>query len=145
MRRFSRIIGVVAIFVGLLTSCNDKPYNPNEPDVDINFTINPNSIEYFDLNVVSGWMYVTGRTPSRGIIIYRYSQDEFKAYERTPPNDANACGNLNRVFVDFPFVLDTCIGYKYSILDGGIIEGGPGYPLIQYFTQYDGTTLRVYN
>jgi len=145
MKRFLKIFGVAAILSGFLFSCNSRPENPNEPDVDINFTINPNSLEYFNLNIVSGWMYVTSRYPSRGIIIYRYSQDEFKAYERLPPNDPNACGIDNRLFVDFPYVVDSCLDYKYSILDGGLIQGGPGYNLIQYYTQYDGTLLRVYN
>ncbi|MDO5341278.1 MAG: hypothetical protein Q4F69_02340 [Bacteroidia bacterium] len=145
MKKILRILGVAFIMSGLFASCNSRPENPYEPDIDINFTINPNSMEYFDLNIVSGWMYVMSRYPSRGIIIYRYSQDEFRAYERMPPNDPNACGEENRLYVDPPFVIDSCLGYKYSILDGGLIEGGPGYNLIQYYTQYDGTMLRVYN
>lgn len=145
MKKISIYICLVVALACNLTSCDDTPINPNQPIVDINFTIYPNSLQYFDLNIVSGWMYVTSPYPSRGIIIYRYSQDEFRAYERMPPNDPDACGEENRLFVTSPFVIDSCLDYKYSILDGGIIEGGPGYSLIQYRTQYDGTVLRVYN
>lgn len=146
MKKIFKIFGVTAILSGLFASCNSRPENPNEPKVDIDFTISISPVnDYSNLSVVSGWMYVSARYPSRGIIIYRYSQDEFRAYERMPPNDPNACGEENRLYVESPFVIDSCLGYKYSILDGGLIEGGPGYSLIQYYTQYDGTMLRVYN
>ena len=125
-------------------SCNSKPANPNIPEININFTIYPNSLEYHELNIVGGWMYVTAPLPSYGIIIYRYNIDEFKAYERMAPNYPHACEN-NRLFVDFPFILDTCSNYRYSILDGSIFDGGDGYPVTQYFTSFDGTALRVYN
>lgn len=129
-----------------LQSCDDTPENPNAPNVYINFKINPNSLEYYEINTVSGWMYLTSHLPSRGLIIYRYSLDEFKVYERLAPNDPDHCGTDSRLVVEFPFVVDTCLDVKYSILDGSIItEGFLGYPLIQYHTQYDGNTLRVYN
>ena len=136
---------ILVFFLGFL-SCNDTPYNPNTPDVYINFDIYPNSTMYHELNTVSGWMYVTEKWPSRGIIIYRYSQDEFKAYERQSPNEPNYCGEYSRLIVEFPFVIDTCLNVKYSILDGSIFTPDYiGYPLIEYRTQYDGHSLRVYN
>ncbi|MGN0033961.1 MAG: hypothetical protein ACI358_09345 [Candidatus Limimorpha sp.] len=135
----------LAISLGsLLVSCNYKPSNPNEPDISINFTINPNSMEYFELNTVGGYIYIEAEYPSYGIIIYRKNIDEFMAYDRIPPNYPFDCEN-NRLFVDYPFVMDTCKGYEYLILDGSIVKGGSGYPLVQYFTEYDGTNLRVYN
>ena len=145
MRKFLRFLTVfftasTAIFA---VSCNSRPENPNSPEISINFTIYPNSLEYQELNVVGGWMYVSAPLPSYGIIIYRYNLDEFKAYERLAPNEPYTCPN-NRLYVDSPFVLDTCINYRYSLLDGSLIEGS-GYPLTQYFTQFDGTALRVYN
>ena len=136
---------LICLTVSLL-SCNDTPENPNVPDVYINFSINPNSLEYYEINTVSGWMYLTANRPSRGLIVYRYSLDEFKVYERLAPNEPNHCGDNSRLIVEFPFVVDTCLDIKYSILDGSIItEGFKGYPLIQYHTQYDGRTLRIYN
>ena len=130
----------MAIFA---VSCNSKPENPNIPEINIDFTIYPNTLEYQELNTVGGWMYVTAPPPSYGIIIYRYNIDEFKAYERMAPNEPYACPN-NRLYVELPFVIDSCLNYKYSILDGSLFEG-TGYPLTQYFTQFDGQALRVYN
>ena len=144
MRKFLKIS--IVFFVALMTvflSCNSKPDNPNSPEVEINFTIYPNTLEYQELNVVGGWMYVTAPLPSYGIIIYRYNIDEFRAYERMSPNEPHACPD-NRLYVSLPYVIDSCLDYKYSILDGSLIQGS-GYPLTQYFTQFDGSALRVYN
>ena len=145
MRHFFKIsmIFFVASMAIFAVSCNSKPENPNSPEINLNFVIYPNSIEFQELNAVGGWMYVTAPLPSYGIIVYRYHVDEFRAYERMAPNEPYACPN-NRLIVQLPYVVDTCLDYKYSILDGSIIEG-TGYPLTQYFTQYDGTALRIYN
>ena len=146
-----RTVKILLAFVTLFITggCVDTPDNPNAPQVIIDFTICPNSTHYHNLNVVSGWMYVTSESPSRGIIIYRMSQDEFKAYDRIPPNDPDACcddeGNCTRLVVDSPFVVDNCNDIRYSILDGSIFSGDGTYPLIEYHTAYDGNSLRVYN
>lgn len=141
----SMVIFVVSVLV-FAVSCKHRPTNPNEPNVNINFTIYPNTLEYQELNVVGGWMYVTAPLPSYGIIIYRKydaGNDAFMAYERMSPNNPYACPK-NRLFVEGFNVIDSCLNYKYSILDGSLIEGS-GYQLIQYFTEFDGTALRVYN
>ena len=134
-----------------MSGCKEPLVNPNYPSGIINFTIYPNSIHDQELNVVSGYKYYTSdpESTSRGIIVYRLSQDEFLAYDRLPPNEPNACcdaqGNCTRLVVDFPFVLDNCNNIKYSILDGSIIEGDGIYPLIQYHTSYNGNELHIYN
>ena len=111
---------VILTFLLVAVSCDDTPHNPNIPNVYINFSIEPNSMFYSELNTVSGYLEVTAPWPSRGIIIYRYSLNEFKAYERQSPNEPNHCGENSRLIVDFPFVVDTCLNVKYSILDGSI-------------------------
>ena len=76
------------------------------------------------------------------------TMDEFKAYDRMPPNNPDACcdnGVCSRLIVDSPFVVDNCNNIKYNILDGSIIEGDGVYPLIEYHTMYDGDVLRIYN
>ena len=146
---------LILICLLMLFGCKSKndmqknPHNnPNYPDVDIDVTINPNSTQYQELNTVGGWMYLTAQQPSRGLIVYHKNYDDFMAYDRIPPNTPNACcndyGNYTRLVVDFPFVVDTCLNVRYSILDGSIFDG-EGYPLIEYFTEYDGITLRIYN
>ena len=138
--------------IALFHGCKEPLVNPNYPNAYINFTIYPNDIiHYQDLNTVSGWMYLTSdpESTSRGIIVYRFSQDEFRAYDRLPPNEPNACcdneGNCTRLVVDSPFVIDNCNQIKYNILNGDIVEGDGIYPLIQYHTSFNGTELRIFN
>lgn len=132
----------------LLPSCWERNANPNAPKVHIDFEITPNSLMYHDLNTISGYMYLTSEYPSRGIIVYRVWQNEFKAYDRIPPNDPYACCNgdtCSRLVVDLPFVVDHCNNIKYNIIDGSIVEGTGVYPLIEYYTEFDGVTLRIHN
>jgi hypothetical protein len=109
------------------------------------------------------WVYITAdiESTSRGIIVFRYSETEFFAYDRMPPNEPNACtdsqGNTTRLVVDSPFVVDRCNNAYYNILNGQIIirqpdmipdfptDGTTIFPLIQYHTQYDGNKLTITN
>ena len=135
----------------LFHGCKETLVNPNYPNAIIDVTINLNQSSYFDLRFVSGFMYLTSdyESSSRGLIVYRLSQDEFRAYDRLPPNKPNACcdsdGNCTRLVVDFPFVIDNCNNIKYNIINGDIFEGDGIYPLIQYHTSFNGYELRIYN
>jgi len=147
----------------LWQGCTSYPENPNRPHAYINFTIYPNTLQHQALNVVSGWEYITSdpNSDSRGIIIYRKSEDEFLAYDRIPPNEPDACtdseGNTTRLIVDFPFVVDQCNNAYYNILNGQIFVAEPDmipnfptdgevvYQLIQYSAVYDGNKLTVTN
>ena len=135
----------------LLPGCEDTHENPNYPNAIINVTINLNQHDYYDLRVVSGFTYLTSdpMSTSRGLIVYRLSQDEFRVYDRLPPNRPNACcdddGNCTRLVVDFPFVMDNCNKIKYNIINGEIFEGDGVYPLIQYHTSFNGYELHIYN
>ena len=148
---------VLIVFVMTISSCKkDTQLNPNIPDVNINFTIDPNSSLFIQLNTVGGWLYldeVPGMYvpyPSRGIIVYRQDVNLFKAYERQPPNDPFKCdngNNLTKLIVgnNYPFIKDTCTGTMYSILDGSIFTGEGEYPLIEYNAFYDGGLLYINN
>ena len=147
----------------LMGGCREFPQNPNRPILFSPITIYPNTLQYQDLNFVSGWLYITSEveSTSRGIIVYRYSDTEFLAYDRLPPNEPDACtdsqGNTTRLVVEFPFVVDHCNNAYYSILDGQIIirepdmvpsfptDGTTVFPLCQYHTAFDGSKLVISN
>ena len=154
------------ILIGLLPflhGCTPIAQNPNRPILPAPITIYPNTLQYQELNFISGWIYITAdvESTSRGIIVYRMSDTEFLAYDRIPPNEPDACtdshGNTTRLVVDFPFVVDLCNNAYYNILNGQIIiatpdkipdfptEGTIVYPLIQYHTLYDGSKLTITN
>lgn len=145
------LLFAVTLIISACKKNGDDP-NSNIPYAHINVTINPNSTLYSELNIVGGWMYYPYvNSPSRGLIIYRMTQDQFLAYERTPPSNSNACcdpenGLCTYLVVDdyFPFVYDTCSDFSYQIIDGSPISPA-SVPLKQYYTSYDGLNLYINN
>ncbi len=146
-------LALLTIFLFFFPGC-DKG-NDNPPLAYINITIQPNSTLYQELNVVGGWRYLGYsdgvEAPSRGLIVYRNSLDQFMAYDRTPPYKPDSCCNSNKVCTallvgnEYPFVVDTCTGSKYLILDGSPAEGPTTKFLYTYVTEYDGYTLYIHN
>lgn len=145
---------IFLLLTGLVLHGCKKGEDPNSniPYAYINVVINPNSTLYQDLNIVGGWMYYPYvNPPSRGLIIYRLTQEDFLAYERTPPVNSNACcdpgtGLCTYLLVDdyFPFVYDTCSDMSYQIIDGSPLAPAT-IPLKQYATNYDGMNLYITN
>lgn len=163
MKRILSHLLILTCSLAFLYSCKEYPQNPNQPLLPFSITIYPNSMQYQELNFVSGWLYITPdiESTSRGLIIYRQTETEFLAYDRIPPNEPDACtdsqGNTTRLVVDFPFVVDRCNNAYYNILNGQLIVAEPDkipnfpttgtvvYPLIQYHTTYDGGKLTITN
>jgi len=140
---------VLLLIISLsLNACKKDDKNENVNIGYVNITINPNSTEYLDLNIVTGWVYLSATLPSRGIIVYRASIDEFKAYERTPPYKPDGCCNgaiCTRLLVDGLFVQDTCMDVDYLIIDGSWVSGPGKLHLVEYNTYYDGANLNISN
>lgn len=125
-------------------SCNDDN-NDDFPYAYINIYINPTSTEYLELNTPGGWVYLVGQKPSRGILVYRLTMDDFLAYERTCPQDPiepNA-----RIEVEPSNITVACpvCKSKYIMLDGTPFEGPARRPLRKYQTSYNGSILHIYN
>ncbi len=124
-------------------SCSKDDENGNIPLVSVNFTINVNNPAYADVKVAGGWMYLNGG--SRGLILYRYSNDEFRAFDRHCTYEpSNSCG---QVAVDNSNInaKDDCCGSKFLITDGTVTQGPANLPLKQYQTSFDGSILRIFN
>ena len=82
------------------------------------------------------------------LFLHLQSETEFLAYDRLPPNNPycrDDNGNLTRLVVDFPFVVDNCNDIKYNIINGDLFEGEGVYPLIQYHTSFNGYEVHIYN
>lgn len=145
---------LIALLPLLNCGCYKNPTNPNITTF-VDFEINLNQSDYYKLNFMGNFVYVTGgeNSNSWGIIIFRMpsSDIEFRAYDRFPPNNPFACqdeqGNYKRLTTDGRFVIDSCNNIKYNILDGSILDGDWQYELIQYQCIYnqDKNTLHVRN
>lgn len=125
------------------TSCKDEFTRSNIPNVPVNIYISVQDPEFIDLTVPTGWVNVTGG--SRGIIIYRINQDEFKAFDRHCTFDpSSSCGivemDLNNVTLS-----DPCCGSIFSVFSGFPNRGPAVQGLREYQTTFDGTNLRVFN
>lgn len=128
------------------TGCGDEKHCKQYSDVPVNITIFPNSTEYQQLNTVNGWLYLTARKPSKGIIIYRSSLNHFQAYERTCPHDPNDPTAILQVDEETElFAYDSVCGSRFILTSGYPLDGPAQCPMIQYRTSYDGNSLRIYN
>jgi len=153
-RNFFLAAGLFTIIIGaLITACN-KENGDRLPLPPIDITIDPNSTIYQELNIAGGWMYLDetdgAESPSRGIIVYRLTEDQFLAFERTPPFKPDSCCNAAKtictaLIVDFPYVMDTCTISKYLILDGSPVSGPSSMSLGMYATEYYGDLLYIHN
>ena len=95
------------------------------------------------LAIPGGWTYINGG--SRGIIIYRASNDVFKAYDRHCTFDSSNSCALVSVEVNNITGFDDCCGSKFILTDGSVTQGPANLPLKQYQTSFDGNELRIFN
>lgn len=125
-----------------LSNCKKADTQHTVPPVAINISIATNLAQYNNLNFVGGWVYLNGGY--NGLLVYRATSEEFRAYDRQAPY---VIKDLCQIFVDSNevTVIDTCSGSRWLLLDGQIIEGPAFYPLKQYQTFYDGSTLTISN
>lgn len=109
----------------------------------VNYTIYTSEPTFINLNAIGGWTYIGGGC--KGIIVYRRSQDEFLAYERTCTFDPD--NNCPGVSVDGNNInmTDTCCGSQFQIFDGNVTKGPASRMLQQYRTTFDGSVLQVFN
>ena len=114
------------------------------PNVYVNFTLFLSDPEFADLQTIGNFVFVTGGVS--GIVIYRYSQTEFTAYDRCctyKPNDRCAVlpDSSNSLFLKCP-----CCGSQFSIIDGTVQSGPAERALTSYSAYYDqNNTLQITN
>jgi nitrite reductase/ring-hydroxylating ferredoxin subunit len=110
----------------------------------VNFYIDPESTEYYNLNYGNrGWEYFEGG--NRGVVIFRKNYSEFVAFERScTAKDCNG-----RLYVDSSSnVLLVCpeCGSKFIYYDGSPLSGSKAKrSLYQYCTYFDNQYLYVNN
>lgn len=125
-------------------SCRATRRNP-VPSVPVDILINISLPEYIDLQNVGSYAFVNGG--SKGIIVYRVSQEQFIAFDRHSPADAsfNCPMPLTPREDNFLELSDSCSTARFSLLDGSAIEGSD-VGLRQYMTYFDGSSkVRIYN
>jgi hypothetical protein len=136
------LLVALPLMLPVATGCN-KEKNERVPPVYVNFTVDVTSGQYSDLQLIGGWVYVTGGY--RGIVLYRNSMDEIVALDRTSTYKPESQGNQVIVEQGSPIAADTISGMRYFLMDGSVIEGPVNVPLKRYGTNFNGIVLHVYN
>ena len=142
--KLKRIFFLLVIFPAILViiCCRkkDKEYIPAVP---VDFYLYTTDPSFFNLQVVGGWEYITGG--SRGILVYRASNEEFAAFDRhCPYQPENSCGQVQVINTNVS-AIDSCCGSQFSIIDGSILNGPASMPLKRYQATFDGAVLHIYN
>ena len=140
--KIAYLVFVIVIFFGVLSCNKDKNDNYKDiPNVYVNFYLQPDGIDFIP---PLGWK-IYDHEGYRGVLIYRIDQFTFNAYEMTCPYDAEE--EFAKVQVDASGILliDSCCMSTYNILDGMPVGGPSTLALKQYFNEYDGIRLHVYN
>jgi hypothetical protein len=132
----------ILLFV-ILSSCKDKnnEYTDLIPNVPVNFYLQPDGIDF----IAAGSWRVYENEGYRGILVYRIDQNEFHAYERTCPFDPQIETAIVEVNNSGILMVDSTCMSLYNILDGSPSGGPAVLPLKQYFTEFDGNQLHIYN
>jgi hypothetical protein len=147
---FFSFVMLLAISIG---SCT-KEKNDVIPDVYVDFTLDLNDPEFTNLTSIgsdtvdahtNNWGSGAAGFDGNGIIIYN-SGEGFYAYDRTCPHDYEVNGLSVKVRIDFIIAYCPICQTTYSLSASGTPASGIGrYPLKNYKTYFDGTSLRVWN
>jgi nitrite reductase/ring-hydroxylating ferredoxin subunit len=114
------------------------------PYVPVDVTLYVSDPQFMPINAIGGSTYYPGG--SRGLVIYRRSQEDFITYDRHCPfQPENPCGRLMFDSTASFTLIDTCCGSKFLITDGTVQQGPAHNMLRQYRTEYDGIKIHIYN
>lgn len=135
---------IISVFFGfiLFASCNKDPRNDVIPYVPVNINIYVTDPAFFELSVIGGFSYIAGG--SKGIIVYRQTQDLFLAFDRHCTYNVDA-GCSVQTDSSLVFLEDTCCNSSFLLYDGTVSSGPASIPLKQYATYFDGNVLQISN
>jgi hypothetical protein len=142
MRKLRISLVIVGAYFLMQSSCEQN--NQNIPYVPVNFDINLNLPSYTSLNYPGEHLIVQGG--SKGIIVYRYTMDEFVVLDRHSTFDVTLGCHVG-VESDGITLSDEseCSDSKWIILDGSVLQGPATLPLHRYRTSWNPPILHVYN
>jgi len=133
--------GLLLVALSSILSCGDS--DQVVPFVQVDVTLNLNLPIYSSLNTVGNSLNISGG--SLGIVVYRLSNDEFKAFDRhctfnVPDNCRLEIDNTNIQVED-----TECCGSVFSIIDGTVQSGDAFVPLKEYQTSFFNNVVTITN
>jgi len=130
------------ILVPLFLQAKCDSIQQDIPFVPVDFDINLDLPAYQSLNIPTGHALLTGG--SKGIVVYRYTDDQFVALDRHATHDIPS-GCVVEVSEDGLFLEDPCSDSQWLIIDGSVMNGPATIPLHRYYTSWTPPVLRVFN
>ncbi len=119
--------------------CN-KEKQPLIPYVYVNIPLYPNSLDFIP---IGGYKYVNGGY--RGIVVYRFLEDQFGVYERCCPFDPEKPNSRISVDASGTTCVDSVCMSKFILYDGSPYSGPSPYLLMKYRYTFDGDVLLIFN
>lgn len=138
-----KLFWIMVLSLIFFAECKDKndEYNNLIPNVPVDFYIQPDGIDF----IPAGNWKIFEYEGYRGILIYRTDQTTFHAYERTCPYDPQNDSAIVEVDHSGILLVDSVCMSLFNILDGSPAGGPASLPLKQYYADFDGIQLHVYN
>lgn len=137
------IFCLFAVFLTFSIACRDEENN-NIPLVEVNFQRNLNEPDLLNLQTIGGWVMVSGG--SRGIILYRVSSTEIKAYDRHCTFQPSSTSALVSVDANNFTASDQSCGSSFQLNNNGSVSSPPAVtPLKSYTTYINNDILYVTN
>lgn len=128
-------------------SCEDEEYMRASY---VNFYIYLNQAQYNDLHAVNNAMIIDDKVlyngvnyAPNGVIIYRFSDAEFKAYDATCTHNHEERHPIE-IFDSYKARCTVC-GSEFELIYGTPIKGPASYSLLEYKTRIEGNALYVSN
>jgi hypothetical protein len=154
-----RLFLILLVFALALNGCKKSKYDviPYSP---VNFSLDLNDPEFFNLNSLGGsdtidahtnnWGINAAGFDGNGIIIYSTGYpfpNEFYAFDRTCPHDYEVNGLSIKVSIkDIIYAECPKCKTRYALPANGTPSSGIGrYPLKNYKTSFDGRYIHVWN
>ncbi len=158
MRTSSKLnVFFIIIFLPVLALSCRKAKNDVIPTVYVDFYISLNDPLFTNLLTPLTYTYVSASTNNlgasaagydyNGIIVFRLSEEEFYAYDRTCPYDYEVNKKSVKVnVVDDIFAVCPSCGSKFALSANGTPASGVSpYPLKNYRAGFNGQLVHVYN
>lgn len=136
LKNFLLAIMIIVSF----TACED---NDTIPEVNFNYYVDLNSVDYNSLKVPGNAEYLH-QGGYLGIIIHCNYQGEYRAYERACPYDHEKDGAIVEIDSSGNATCPVC-NSQFELFNGTVLEGPSEMPLKQYSTELDGSRLYVFN
>jgi nitrite reductase/ring-hydroxylating ferredoxin subunit len=109
-----------------------------------------NQAQYNELHAINNAMIINEQVvyngvnyAPNGVIVYRFSESEFKAYDaRCTHNHVE--GHRLEIFDNYKAKCTVC-GSSFELIYGSPLSGPANYSLLEYQTRLEGNTLYINN